>query len=396
MIFTQNQQQVIDAAVDWYRNSSELTFQISGNPGTGKSTILKCIIEKLGLSMDRIAPMAFIGAAAIVMRQKGFYNAKTIHSWLLEPVKDVKKDKSGNDVMNEYFNIPELGIRFIPKMIFGIDLFVVDEAGSVPLPLRKVIEMHKIKTIAVGDIDQLPPVKYESAYLTSGKIHYLTEIFRQSEGSGIIYLSQRLKRGLPIHYGYYGDCSVIHDYEVTDNMILSSDVLICGKNDTRDGITRVVRENILHIDSDLPQHGERLVCRKNNWGYEIDGISLANGLIGEVYNYPDMSNVTKDGFYIDFKPMMLNSPFRGLLVDFNYFKAPFKDKYKLKYGRFSKGEKMEYAYAITTHIAQGGEFANGMYFQEYLNPSINNQLHYTGITRFSNYCIYVKKARKYY
>ena len=61
---------------------------------------------------------------------------------------------------------------------------------------------------------------------------------------------------------------------------------------------------------------------------------------------------------------------------------------------FSKGNKFEFGYAITTHMSQGSEFNNGIYFEEYLNRNINNNLHYVGITRFRQHCIYVKKRPK--
>ena len=65
--------------------------------------------------------------------------------------------------------------------------------------------------------------------------------------------------------------------------------------------------------------------------------------------------------------------------------------------KFSKGNKFEFGYAITTHMSQGSEFNNGIYIEEYLNPSINNKLNYVGLTRFKNFCIYVKhRPKKYY
>ena len=39
------------------------------------------IIKRLGMSIADVMPTAYTGAAAIVMRTKGLYNAKTIHSW---------------------------------------------------------------------------------------------------------------------------------------------------------------------------------------------------------------------------------------------------------------------------------------------------------------------------
>jgi ATP-dependent exoDNAse (exonuclease V) alpha subunit len=76
--------------------------------------------------------------------------------------------------------------------------------------------------------------------------------------------------------------------------------------------------------------------------------------------------------------------------------APYDMKDKFKYNKYSFGEKFELAYAITTHLSQGSQYCNGIYMEEYLRPDINNNLNYTGITRFSNSLIYVKKKRKFY
>ena len=393
-----NQLEIAKEAINWYHNSPSLTFQISGNPGTGKSFLLHYIVDQLKIPPSLVCPMAYTGAAAIVMRSKGFTNAKTIHSSILEPVEDIRRKKDGSTLMNDYFNIPEMGVKFVPKYISRdeIKLFVIDEGMMVPKQMRSIIENYGIKCIVAGDVDQLPPVKYEPGYFMDGDIHYLTEIFRQGQSSGIIYLSQRLKRGLPIHQGYYGDCTVIYDDEVLPQMILQADILICAKNDTRQYLTDLVRKDIFKYGDGLPNHGERLVCRQNNWQLAIDGINLANGLMGEVSNYPDVTAIKKKIFKIDFKPIMLDKSFENLEVDFEYFKAHFKDKAKFKNRRFSQGEKLEYGYAITTHIAQGSEYSSGIYFQEYMNPNINNQLWYTGITRFRDNCIYVKRRRRFY
>ena len=392
---SQEQSQVIKDAVNWYYNSSDLFFQISGGPGTGKSYLLHEIVKALNISPDKVAPMAYTGAAAIVMRRKGFPNSKTIHSWLLEPVECIKKS-NGQYQYNEYFNIPEVGVEFIPKPLYGIDLIVIDEGFMVPDYIKDMLIKRNIKTIVAGDIDQLPPVKYRPAFFLTGEIHFLNEIFRQKAGSGIVYLSNRLKEDKPIHLGTYGDCTVIYDEDVTPDMIMASDIIICAKNDTRQGLTNLVRHDIFKYGDGLPLHGERLVCRNNNWKLEVDGINLANGLIGNVYNYPDVTGMDKGFFTIDFLPMYGNTPFKKVDVDYKYFNALFKDKITIKQSKWTRGDKLEYAYAITTHISQGSEFNNGIYYQEYLNKDINRNLWYVGITRFQEHCFFVKHRRRYY
>jgi hypothetical protein len=63
---------------------------------------------------------------------------------------------------------------------------------------------------------------------------------------------------------------------------------------------------------------------------------------------------------------------------------------------YLSGNLFEYGYAQTVHLAQGSQWANGIYFEEFLSREINNRVHYTAVTRFSNRCIYVKQNRKYY
>ena len=75
ILFNDEQEKLIAEAIDWYNNSSEQVFQISGSAGTGKTTVLKEIINRLKLVQEEVAPMAYTGAAAIVLRTKGFYNS---------------------------------------------------------------------------------------------------------------------------------------------------------------------------------------------------------------------------------------------------------------------------------------------------------------------------------
>jgi ATP-dependent exoDNAse (exonuclease V) alpha subunit len=240
MELNKKQKYIVDYAVDWYNNSSKQVMQYSGSAGTGKSFTLNCIIDALRLKRHRIAPMSFIGAAAIVMRLKGLYNAKTIHSWLFNPVKNYRDDKN-----NDYFDRPISEIGFEPKPLVDIDLIIVDEAGAVPFWLKHHIESRGIKIIACGDLDQLPPVGDQPAYLYDGDVLILDELMRQSKYSGIVHLAHRAKHGLPIHKGVYNGVLVIDDDDLTNDMISLSDIIICGKNKTRETMNKRVREDIL-------------------------------------------------------------------------------------------------------------------------------------------------------
>lgn len=394
-----DQQSIIDKAVEWYNNSSEQVFQFSGGPGTGKSFTLNKIIQALGIPYYNVMAMSYIGAAAIVMRLKGFTNAKTMHSWLFDPVEEIIRDENGSPVLDPLYNVPKVRRSFVEKQTIdeNIQLIIIDEAGSMPMKYKNTIEKHGIKIIATGDIDQLPPVQDTPAYLYTGKVYRINQIMRQAENSSIVYLSRRALQGLPIHTGFYGDTLVITEDQLTDQMILGSDVILCGKNYTRDFWNKKIRRELLRINSPTPICGEKVVCAKNNWNIEVSGISLANGLPGRVVNNPDPSGFdsSTNTFTMDFIPDMLNEAFKALKVNYDYIVSDYERRNSLKADRFCFGEKFEFGYALTTHKAQGSQWANGIYFEEYLQPSINNNLHYTAISRFSNSMIYVKKKSKY-
>ncbi len=399
IVFTPEQEDIIQDAIKWFKHSSNQVFEICGEAGTGKSVVLYEIVRRLNLANHQFMPMAYTGQASIVMRLKGFPFARSIHSSLYEFV-EVMKSYNDISVINSTFNAPKKERVFrlknrqaIPK---DVKLFILDEGYQIPLSMRKAIESFGIKCLVGGDDGQLPPVAGEPAYFTGYGVHRLTQLMRQAESSPIIYLAHRARRGLPIHCGMYGlNALVIEDRDLNDTLLSLSNATICGTNATRDMINNYVRENIKGIHSDLPQYGERMICRNNNWNIERDGISLANGLVGTVVNVPDVSGYNGETFTIDFVPDLCNSVFNDIKVNYKYYKGNYDQRQSLKFDKYAVGEDFEFAYALTTHLAQGAEYPTGIYFEEFLRPNIQNQLNYTGITRFKNNLIYVKKSNNF-
>ena len=379
-----------------FLNSSEQVFQFSGGPGTGKSFTLNALIQRAGIDRSKILPMAYTGAAAIVMRTKGLLNATTIHSGLYTPVKGFARDENGEVIMNNYIDRPVSDVEFVPKNTDYYDLFIIDEGSMVPWSMREEILRRGKKIIVAGDLNQLPPVNDEPAFLTNGKVHMLTEIMRQAANSAIPYIADRALRGLPIHKGLYGDVLVIEEDELTDQMILGAEDIICGKNATREKINNHIRHDLFRFESDLPLYMEKVICRRNNRNIEVANINLANGLSGRVLNAPDISGMTRNTFTMSFKPDKLDAVFPNLICDYEYFTAPQDKKHMLKNSKYNQAEKFEFAYAKTTHLAQGSQSHHGIYIQEYLSKEINDRLNYTGITRFETGLIYVLPKRRFY
>lgn len=396
LVPTEEQSRICDEAFDWYYNQpNEQVFQVSGGPGTGKSTLMNMIVDRLAVPRHKIIPMSYIGSASLNMRLKGLTNAKTMHSWIYTPANIFETDTMGNIVLNDYINRPQITQSFVKKKLDGdYSLVIFDEGGSCPSKHRKDILDLGLKIMVFGDIDQIPPVNDTPAFLYDGKIHRLTQIMRQNLNSSIVKLSRRALQGLPIHKGFYGDVLVIDYEDLTDDMIMGSDVVICGRNATRDDINNRVRKNILGINSEIPVYGERMVCRQNNWLIESDGINLVNGLTGIVSNYPDISCFDGKSFKIDFLPNLGYVPFTGIPINYEYLISPYETRRMLKNSKFYNGELFEYAYAITAHCAQGSEYQNGIYIEEYMNPKEQNNINYVGISRFKQSCIYVRKYNK--
>ena len=88
--------------------------------------------------------------------------------------------------------------------------------------------------------------------------------------------------------------------------------------------------------------------------------------------------------------------FHKVKCSYRYLAADRVQKDAMKKFKRVRGNFFEFGYSQTVHLAQGSQWKAGMYYEEYLNPNINNNLNYTAITRFSDMCIYVKQRRKYY
>ena len=162
-------------------------FVITGGPGTGKTTIIKCIVEILSNAQKKVALSAPTGRAAKRMTDSTGTEAKTIHR-LLE-VNQIQQDQS-------YFVHNE-------SNPLEYNCVIVDEVSMVDVALMSALLKalpRDCKLILVGDKDQLPSVgagNVLSDVLTSGIIKYcmLTKIYRQEEKSLIVTNAHLINEG---------------------------------------------------------------------------------------------------------------------------------------------------------------------------------------------------------
>jgi exodeoxyribonuclease-5 len=391
-----DQERILKEATHWFFNESEQVFQIAGAAGTGKTFLIYEILKAFDLNESQYMAMAYTGQASIVMRTRGFLSAKSIHSSLYELI-----EVSDQDNISRAFNLPTKKKVFRKRLNLPkeIRLLFIDEAYMVPKRMVQDILSFGIKVIVCGDPNQLPPIGDDPGFLVSGNIHRLTKLMRQAEQSPIVYIANRIINNQPIHCGLYGNqVLVITDDDLIPEMFTSfAQCVCCGTNKTRETLNSNIR-SLLGFRGQLPNVGERVICRQNNWDETLLGISLCNGLSGTVVSPPDISKYDGKIFNMDFKPDLINDYFRQLECNIDYFLAPYEIKQEMKNMNkdWITGEFFEFAYCLTTHLCQGSEYKTGIYIEEYIRPQIQKALNYTGITRFKEGIIYVKKKNKYF
>lgn len=381
LVLTNGQIQARDNCYQWYIDNIEQVFELVGFAGTGKSTVIATLIEKLGLDPDlEVLFVAYTGQAASILKRKGL-NSSTIHSAIYDVIEVPKLDDVGEPIIQMGRPVMTQVFQLKSHIAGTVKLIVVDEASMVPQSIKDDLLSFGVRIIALGDLGQLPPVMGKPAFLNNPNAE-LTEIMRQEENSPIVKLSKLAREGKHIPYGIYGEhVIVIRKDQLTDEMLKSANCVICAKNSTRDDLNAYIRENIWKRKGPLPVLGDKIICRKNNRNIEIDDISLVNGLVGYVINPVNLESFTSRNFQIDFQPyFMKNKYFEDVKVDYRYFRADARSRRDGYFPAYD-GEKFEYGYAITAHLSQGGQYRDVVVYEEVLTRAIHPKWLYTAITR---------------
>ena len=395
--FAQAQKEAIIGA---FNNGIEI---ITGGPGTGKTTIIKCIIEIYENSGMKVLLAAPTGRAAKRMSESTGREAKTIHRLLEMGVSDDE---------NSFFGKGE------GEPLEG-DVIIIDEASMIDIMLMnsllKAIRLGS-RVIIVGDVDQLPSVGPGNVLrdlINSNFINVvrLNEIFRQGKESMIIVNAHKINSG-ELPYLNKKDGDFFFDSRENIDDILKTIIDLINRrlpnfnskwnkvkdiqilSPTRKGVLGVENLNnelqkILNPPSNhkkeknvremIFREGDKVMQIKNNYSLKwtrISGIGDEEGV--GVFN-GDMGFIES-----------INEDKSTLTVIFD-------DERRVVY-EFAFLDELELAYAITVHKSQGSEF-KVVITPVFMGSAflMNRNILYTGITRAKELVVVVgsQKALKY-
>lgn len=365
---TRKQEEGLKLAVDRYKHHEPYTC-IAGYAGTGKSTLVNFIIQALDISEEYVAYCAYTGKASLVLQQKGCPGATTAHR-LLYNTKE----------------LPDGTFQHTPRKhpADNLKLIIVDEISMLEKEQWDILMQWGIPVICLGDPAQLPPIHEDNGVLQHPHI-FLDEVMRQAQDSEIIRLSMDVREGKRINYFKGKDVRVVPKDSISDKLLITADMVLCGKNATRFSLNNRMRRAYWgekYVDE--PIDGDKCICLKNQWSVG----DLVNGSIGTI------SKIHKeDTFYL--KPKMIatfdtdyNDWFPDLSMDYKLFTdgqpTVNKDNWK-QYPKDIRPMEFDYAYAITVHKSQGSEYGKVVLFNEYLGADREQWQRwlYTGITRSS-------------
>ena len=367
---------------------------ITGGPGTGKTTIIKCVIDLYKERQKKVVLCAPTGRAAKRISETTGEEAKTIHR-LLE-IGKFDEDKLGS-----------IDTEVTPV---DADVLVVDEMSMVDVFLMnyliKAIYLGT-KIIFVGDPNQLPSVGPGSILkdlIDSGEFAtvHLDKIFRQAAKSKIIVNAHNVNNGINFvgkkDYAEDSENDFFYVNESNPDKIVNQVVTLCngrlknygdyeffkniqvltttkkGKLGTKE-LNKFLQEELNPKVDEIEEktygeiifrEGDRVMQIKNNYDiywekgdkndlrtYEA-GTGVFNGEIGRIAK--------------------INNQERQLEVEF--------DDGKISWYAFSELDQLEHAYSITIHKAQGSEFdVVILVIPQSSNMLLTRNLLYTALTR---------------
>lgn len=374
------QKSIISEILDWYKEKKFPYLTLGGYAGTGKTTILGYLNEKLHKEYKDIdiAYCSYTGKASQVLKGKLLETSSlkrsdyvgTIHRLIYKAIVDEKD------------NI--IGWEKIPVDDFKYDVIIVDEASMVSSEIWSDLLSFERPILAVGDHGQLPPVEGKFNLMLKPMLR-LEEIYRQEKDNPIIVLSEMARKygEIPtMDYGRYVKKFSREDDDIMDfltNQFSSYNdnmMVLVGYNHTRNKLNDGIRQ-LLEFESPKPQVEDRVICLRNN-----AELGIFNGMLGTIQSIEKVSVADMVEYYqadilFDGEDEIFHLPasieqfgqretLRNVTRDINLF---------------------DFGYALTVHKAQGSQAEKVILFEERFSKMDDDMWRrwlYTGVTRATN------------
>lgn len=439
---TAGQEELAGKLADFVAESdSDAVFVLKGYAGTGKTTMVSSLVKTFATFKFRTVLLAPTGRAAKVLSGYSGHSAYTIH-------KSIYRQQSSSDGMGRFVLDRNLykDTFFIVDEASMVSNSVAESAifGSGRL-LEDLIEYvysgSNCRLILVGDTAQLPPVGLDvSPALSAQELEFydriiyeyeLTEVVRQDYHSGILYNATALRHLIADEYfnpGYFPlECSQFKDVlrigggdlieELStcfDRFGVFETIVVTRSNKRANKYNQGIRSAILYKEAEISK-GDLLMVVKNNyfWLEENEKIDfIANGDIAEIVSiykyeelygfrfaevclrmvdYPDIEldcKIILDTLSIESAALSAEQSrklFDAVAEDYADIRNKKKRWEKIRENPYFNALQVKFAYAVTCHKAQGGQWKAVFVDQGYLTEDMINVEYlrwlYTAFTR---------------
>jgi len=430
-------------------------FVISGYAGTGKTSVLGAFVRTLSSYKVKTILLAPTGRAAKVFSHKSGQDAFTIHKHIYRRKSKIEISAGLSLQPNLYKNT----IFFVDEASMIGDYTITKDGGVSSRNLLEdlfeyVYSGLNCKLILIGDSGQLPPVgsDYSPAlstdYLQNNFSQLvidsfeLKEVLRQSHDSSILKNATLLRNTEWIDYPKFqleknADLVRITGNELQDELESSYNnygqedtILITRSNKQANQYNQHIRSRILWHE-ELLCSGDCLMVVKNNYFWLGDDTKIgfiANGelikiirvkkveeqhgfefahVIVKFVDYEDLGDVE---LIIHTESILTEGPnlprermkelFFSVERDYSHIRYK-KDRYDaILADPYFNALQVKYAYAVTCHKSQGGQWANVYIDQGFINDDVLNKDYYrwlyTALTRATDKVYLVNFADEFF
>ena len=435
-----------------FSKENELLFLLKGYAGTGKSSLIGALVKTMNDMKQKTVLMAPTGRAAKVFSSYAGQNAYTIHKKIYRQ-KVFSNEPTGFQLADNLHK-HTLFVVDEASMISndGLDSFSFGSGRLLDDLIRYVYSGEGCRLLLIGDSAQLPPVSQSDSPALdievlksySLNIHHitLTQVVRQSEMSGILLNATQLRKAmtdnkvnvfpqlmtenLPDIVIVKGDELIETIENAYSRVGVEENIIITRSNKRANVFNNGIRNRILDRDEALSS-GDLLMVSKNNyfWGKEQKEIDfIANGdlieilrvrRIEDIYGFqfadllvrfPDYDiemelKIVMESLFSDTPslPKELNDKlFYTVLEDYADIRTKPERMRKMKENPHYNAVQVKYAYSVTCHKAQGGQWKNvfldiSYIPKEYLGLDFYRWL-YTAFTRATEQIFLINPAKE--